>query len=1129
MNLRQILNSSKIGVVQKINYVKSIKLPKKFYPFFQQNRLFHNFLNKNLFPSSIGKIKTNEPYSFTNSFEREFYWIYVKIISNIEKLSPLIVKKDEIENLILLGKNSDAKQLLTEIVDEFGYSLWSIEADLHIAENQIGSSENWRLLTEYLNTIQNSFYEFCINGSSKKVEDAVSFESYINQLQNDVNSINALDFIKDFFVFNNLRTASYDFDFDDLAGVLYVCNIFSLFDQYNIFVDTIIFNLNIGNVKDDIFKPIVKTLLDNGIKDCRIVNIHNYLTDDGFVKIGRSEDIYLILEAYYSGEYLSALNLSKDYLKDFALEFEIYEIYVKSLIQLEKKFEYIGIYPIDSILENLYYFLVFPKDIDKYAKKLMKYSLKYSNSLLGIQIFEFLSEVENNNKNSLRYSFYSFYNSYKLVLKKPAIPKLAANNFFGFEKFNFYSYKSLLFGDADSNLNKYTSTQLSQLINAEVIYRYNTNDCTGVIKLIVENRLLDTALNYMKERYAFYLYLSFLNLDRIHECLDLFGRLFFDESVVYLKTNYRDLYEKAFREDDKYIYAGNINAVVLASLFDAEYDLYEILDEFLDLNGIDGNNFMDIESVVTDEQYLIYILNKICSIDTLKYYFSQIEKVEDLRIQILEKLAFLDPKNKYVFEKEIVEINRKISVRKVIKEVNNGRLFVDVPKLKEQLIEKYDDDFNRLMRIVYEKKGTVLLGFNSSKPRAWEKSLKEQEISDLDKYNDADFIAFKNIYYDVREQFLFSKAYGLDSCLSTRIRHGSLENQIRSVFENLQLVTTKLDEIYIDENFWTDKIYDEDINLIVQREIKEFSRKIDEYNSFLKNRAIQITHENMDNSDAKFSYFSNDEILYNFYHTHVEYLKTTEDIIDILLNDLSHYTNFELCRDIYKYFLNDVYNDFTEFVNQYISSIISLKLPKNINLVDNLNKSLTDLQLCLEEIVEWFYLETSSSSNLLFIEDLINASFELTRKLYKNTEINSKLNVNFKEVSGYSSLIYVFNILFSNSIIHSGLDDEIDIHVDVNLIEDTYVKIDVKNNYSKMDKESTLKNLERVKNQWKDFQNIERSNIEGESGFHKIKRIMIYEAKCITERFDYSIDDNFVTISLFLIYRKPKSDENSDN
>ena len=81
--------------------------------------------------------------------------------------------------------------------------MWSIESDLHIAEEEVGSNENWQKLSDNLKIIHNPFYELCISSSSKKVENSVSFESYLNQTQNDINTIDANDLIKDFFVFNN--------------------------------------------------------------------------------------------------------------------------------------------------------------------------------------------------------------------------------------------------------------------------------------------------------------------------------------------------------------------------------------------------------------------------------------------------------------------------------------------------------------------------------------------------------------------------------------------------------------------------------------------------------------------------------------------------------------------------------------------------------------------------------------------------------------------------------------------------------------------------------------------------------------------------------------------------------------
>lgn len=663
-------------------------------------------------------------------------------------------------------------------------------------------------------------------------------------------------------------------------------------------------------------------------------------------------------------------------------------------------------------------------------------------------------------------------------------------------------------------------------LNAEVTYLYNIEDYENVIKIIHNNYPICNSLNYYKERFIFILFNSYLKQNKIEDALNLFGTLIFDESIIYLKINFRELYEHAFNETDKFKVIVNINSLILASLFRSEYNLYEILDEFLESKDCDINGIMNLTDIIKVKH--IYLLHKICALDTIKYYFGGIVDAEEFRLNILFHLIMIDDLNKKIYNEEVDEINKKISVRNVIKEVNNGRLFVDIDKLKEQLVEKYNDDFNRLLRIVGEKKNNKLVGFNASKPRNWEASMKEQSLDDSITYNEADFIAFKNIYYEVREEFLFSKEYGLDSSLSTRIRHGALENQIRSVFENLNLVTTKLAGEYIDSEYWNSQNLEFEKLQIIQYQIKVFSKSIDDFTSQLKNTIIQISHERLNKNNALFNYYTNDQILYDYYLLNIEYLRTTEDIVDLILKNLSILTSSELLSLTYNYLTKNVYDAFSEYVQKFKNNIPD-KLHKNIFLTDNLNKSLTDLQLCLEEIALWFQLETSSASNVLLVEDIINASLELTQKLYTSISIKPKLNINCKDVSGFSSLIYVFNILFSNAILHSGLDEEINIIVNADIVENKYVRIDVINNCNNIDEAKITNNLNPIKESWSDFKNIERSNIEGESGFHKIKRILIHEAKCMTDKFDFEVTSNQITISLFLQFEKTLQNEITNN
>jgi hypothetical protein len=481
------------------------------------------------------------------------------------------------------------------------------------------------------------------------------------------------------------------------------------------------------------------------------------------------------------------------------------------------------------------------------------------------------------------------------------------------------------------------------------------------------------------------------------------------------------------------------------------------------------------------------------------------------------------------YHDEIDEINKKISVRNVIKEVNNGRLFVDIDKLKDQLIEKYNDDFNRLLRIVAEKKNNNLVGFNASKPRNWEASLKEKINENSSNYNDADFIAFKNIYYDVREQFLFSKEYGLDSSLSTRIRHGALENQIRSVFDNLNLVTTKLSGEYIDSEYWNSQNIEFENLLLVQEQIKIFSKSIDDFTSGIKNNAIQISHEKINNPYALFNYTVSDELLFNIYNPLSEYLKDPNDIVEVLLDVFSQHTNNEILSQVYKYFNNIVYNIINDFAQNFINNLPE-ELSKKTLLVEKISNSLTNLQISLEEISGWFLLETSLSNKFVLLDDIIEASIVTTKQMNRNIDIQTTIKNDFKNVEYHISMIYVFNILITNAIVHSENENNIKISITVESIDENILKINFTNNHQIKCIEEKKKSLELIKQNWKDSKNIDKVNIEGKSGFPKIKRILIYEANCMTNNFDFDLTEKTVSIALYLANNKiGKKDETTDN
>jgi hypothetical protein len=226
-------------------------------------------------------------------------------------------------------------------------------------------------------------------------------------------------------------------------------------------------------------------------------------------------------------------------------------------------------------------------------------------------------------------------------------------------------------------------------------------------------------------------------------------------------------------------------------------------------------------------------------------------------------------------------------------------------------------------------------------------------------------------------------------------------------------------------------------------------------------------------------------------------------------------------------FKNDISKVFQKIISDTLTKFKLLEIPKTCDLLPNLIKSSTEIQNELHYLSEWFSLNTTSSSSLLDIETILNASLNLTNRINPLFNLSPEFLIN-KEFAGYSNLIFVFNIMFNNVIQHSKLEtNKIKLKVELGVDKsEKYVEVKFTNNLSKnFNYEENKLKLEVIKNNWNNHKDIERSNKEGESGYDKIKRILLYEALAKTDKFEYKITKANISITLFFPYQKPISYE----
>lgn len=1079
--------------------------------------------------SSIHDIFQRNTFGYTDELRRELFWLLYNIENFSVEISSFLKRKESVETLILFGKFDEANICLQETVNEFGENLWSIELRLMLKEFQLGTKFNWEMLSELLKNINSPFYKFIINFFSKRIEENMSFENCFAQFQNEFDSVTTDPMVKDFLVFKSIPIANYEYNFEDLRGVLFVTNIFGTIDQYNIVIDSIVKLVSKTSEFDKIILPFLRKL-NVIIQDNKIKNLINLIdTNSQLILLNDTAKLLPIFDEYSKGKFEECFILVFEEIKKSPKCFELYEIYCKCLINLKRKFKKSQVSGIvDSILYSVYRTLQHDRNSNEHRKKLQKYSLIFLSQDFGKQIYSFtLSLIRDSDANE-----FALISNLVSIFNNPRILNLDLRDRDSsvVEKFKILDYSnstnySMFFREGETYVDIEESCDIIQQLVYKARSFYQKNMFKEIIFLIEPYIINDEIISpFYYDEILYLLIESYIESGDLLKALRLSANILSSENFYTNKFNAAVLMSK-IKENGIENFAEYIELPILFSYSLKDYDLYEIYIEFMLYNDEEYPSKLNIEKLIErfTVENLVYFLNEVCAISTMQYSleFSSIDKAEIERVEICNVLKEIDPKNRVSYDLEIADILRASAVRKALKEVNDGRLYINIESLKNQQQNTIRESFERYKEIESTTKEKNLIGFNASKEGDWKvMDFIQKEIDPH--YTDPTYLAFKSIYMDTREKFLYSKEYGLDSCLSTNFRHGSVKNHIRSVFEKLNLITSKLGDFYIDNNYWAEKfLYDSELNLQIQERLKTFSDDIDQYTLFIVNNLIQITTERVsDKDDGLFNYSTNDKILWTFFKERKDMFDSADAVIEILYTNLITYTKIDIYKEIAEVFSESINDSFQKMIEYLQIDLRNLGVNNQSELLPNILTSSTNIQKELEVISNWFTLNTTSSSSLLDIETIINASKEYTNRINPNNCINPKMNIGFP-MPAYSSLIFVFNILFNNIIEHSKLgSQDLDVSVDVFNPKDKYIEIKITNSISsELDLTEIESKLSVIKNNWNKNKNIERSNTEGGSGFDKIKRILLYEAMAKTDKFQYTVEYEKVSVSLFLPFK----------
>jgi len=679
-------------------------------------------------------------------------------------------------------------------------------------------------------------------------------------------------------------------------------------------------------------------------------------------------------------------------------------------------------------------------------------------------------------------------------------------------------------------------------------------------KILVSNGMIDEAISILEQlskcedRISAYdanrlLVEAYIDTNQGEKALELFVCAAMSNRNVVLRFNSYRICEVAKLLINKSSSICVPIALSLHSIFvDDSYDsaLRYSFEKYLQTIGvvtpIDIVN--KIEEIGKDKVH--YFLEYVCIPDVMKlsFIFETKQDIENCRIAIC---AYLIENNisKTLLVNEVKKITKDQVIRKAVTQVDHSRIYADTGgfvdsksidfvniferyiKLNRNYYSSYDDekDLNKLYVSMIDS-GLVdkfytlhLLGV----------SLNEKNST------------FHKLISMMRDEFTFGHK-GLNSYLSTRIRHGVLPNTIRGCVSGENLVTAINPKSKIPKNneYWRNSLSFiseekwEKIERAFSKFTVDFERIINEINDeWLQVVSLDQDIKSLQKGGAK------DKAIFDYSISNLETYALQkmlgdggyDEYVKIVTSWLWRRTEINL-KSVKNMLSSDASDRFIECYTKLLESINSTIDDKTllVDLHDAVNRSKDSLNTALNLINSWF---TRSEFDVI-------KEFELTTSV-DIAVIPASVKVEYKSPSNailfdgrhLTSFVDIFYILFENAVSNSQLNrDDLLVSVDIDYEEGADLIIKVSNNCKEIDDIEVANNeLDYYRKAYGDESLINQVvQQEGGTGIFKIWKILSKDIE-VNHSLELGYENNNLFVVKIVIHESNRvlCDENTNS
>ena len=1028
---------------------------------------------------------------------------YIGVVAYVVKRNAALINKYieyriRVERAILTGQYDQARQLIKTINTTISYSYWAATCLIKIARLEKGLKECtdfYNQLCDNNNTITRQIYYCAYRSSSLDFIDEELKRVLVPE------SMEYSEFVNNFLI-------THCMPYWGVKEGEWICadTNSSIIDFYNNFL-VYLPNLNESTINDPSVHYYLKEL-NSCINDPYLSKIcYLYrITETPIVDMERNA----ITEAYLKNDFGKVIEKGRPYLEKAVDDIEIQSYYLKSLLHQGGEIRQPGTNSplIDKI--KFYYFSIISHSESQAAYKRRLLNLCRSQYYLqGVrQLYTIVEGIESLNIYNL------FLSTWKHTpFNTPLDVCFYADNSVRLE------YINTVFGTSDY-WNQIFNPNHDVLSKDFYELPLASEEGDRVFNYLVTKWNDGEVALYLRDSVATFLFDQFLRRKQYLQgvCFFVDNRLKDEGLVIGIRENE----SMSILVDNKDLAKEiPLELSIFAEMVGADADtIYFIYKKYLNQCGVAKAS----EIVIDGNAKQKYFLENVAVPKVLTLH---VRKLKSVRQVMEERSAICTNLYEHFQDKrmndEISAICRDIKIRELNNQVDESKIFVDVQSIKEHdsqeaqtLFDMFASATNQVaFKDIYYGEIIAQLatrGVQSAFVEFDEKGTLKVKEGPMELVNYRKDV-LTQIFYTIRDQFLFNPKYGLDNYLSTRIRHGTLINQLRNHFEERNLVTNTIGGEYTINDYWISKqfkIKNTDALQCIEL-FKTFSKGIDEIITTIKDSYIQVRTE--ENNTKELGCFDFDK---KHFSDDIEslLLKSTLNTFDSCFSSIVDclWQRTEKCLEIMREKLNDAQAKMISLLHSLQKDVVDVVGENHYKIndfKDAISYCQNEIQNDFQIVNKWF--KKSNYVDFDFtIGQVIDTSLGFIRR--NNTYMpNPQVNVTSTSVlqGRYFGPLYdIFHDILNNALDYEKLHEMRQRWIIDVAEEDGSMHIKVSNPIRKDDVESLKLKVEKINKTLDEMLYEGKSRGEGNTGCLKIFNAVSYHLGSSNNLYKNEINEN---------------------